>query len=303
MKATVALSTLLLAAAACGFTHSQAQHGARTMEQMDQRFAPAVPPGVSRLADLPYGPEPLQRIDVYRPAHPRGPVLVMVHGGGWGGGDKAMPRVVDAKVAHWVVERGWILVSVGYRFTPQVRPPEQAGDIAQAIALVQRQARSWGADPDAIVLMGHSAGAHLGALVSASSRFARAAGAAPWRGTVVLDSADALDTRALMERRHLPLYDQAFGADPGVWRASSPTEALSTGDRPLPMLLVCSQPRRDDACGHSLRFADRVRAFGGRAEVLPQSLNHMQVNAELGRPGPYTEAVDAFIASLNVVER
>jgi acetyl esterase/lipase len=264
-----------------------------------QAFAPAVPPGVTRSADLPYGQDPRQRLDVYRPAQPRGPVLVMVHGGGWRRGDKAMPQVVGAKVAHWVAERGWVLVSVGYRFAPAVRPPEQAADVARAIAFVQRNARSWGADPDAIVLVGHSAGAHLAALASASPRLARAAGAAPWRGTVVLDSA-ALDTRALMERRHLPLYDEAFGPDPAVWTASSPTAALSATEPPLPMLLVCAQGRRDDACGQSRRFAARVRGAGGRAEVLPQPLSHMQVNSELGRPGAYTEAVEAFLASLGL---
>lgn len=286
MKRSAALAACLLAAA-CTAAPSQ------------RTFAPAVPPGVTRSADVPYGPHPRQRVDVYRPAQPRGPVLVMVHGGGWRRGDKAMPQVVGAKVAHWVAERGWVLVSVGYRFAPEVRPPEQAADVARAIAFVQRQARGWGADPDAIVLVGHSAGAHLAALASASPPIARAARAAPWRGTVVLDSA-ALDTRALMERRHLPLYDQAFGPDPAVWTASSPTAALSSAEPPLPMLLVCSQTRRDDACGQSRGFAAHVRAVGGRAEVLAQPLDHMQVNSELGVPGPYTEAVDAFLASLGL---
>jgi acetyl esterase/lipase len=262
-----------------------------------------LPAGVTRIADLPYGPQQPQRLDVYRPSQPRGPVLVLVHGGGWQRGDKAMPQLLDAKLAHWVSERGWILVSVDYRLAPAVRPPEQADDVAHAIAFVQHNARAWGADPDALVLMGHSAGAHLVALVSASPRLARAAGATPWRGTVVLDSA-ALDTRALMERpHHLPLYDSAFGDDPRVWRASSPTDALSASERPLPMLLVCSEVRPDDSCGQARRFADRVHAVGGRAQVLPQPLDHFQIDNELGRPGIFTDAVDAFIASLGIGKR
>lgn len=285
MKAGRCLAALLLAVA-CMPAQSQGWS-----------FAPPVPLGVTRIADLPYGPNARQRIDVYRPAQPRGPVLVLVHGGGWRRGDKALPQVVGAKVAHWVAQRGWVLVSAGYRLAPEVRPPDQASDVARAIAMVQREARGWGADPDAVVLMGHSAGGHLAALVSASPRIARAAGAAPWRGTVILDSA-ALDTRVLMERRHLPLYDQAFGADPAVWVASSPSAALSATEPPLPMLLVCSQSRRDDACAQSRRFAERVHAVGGRAELLPQPLDHMRVNSELGREGTYTEAVDAFLESV-----
>ena len=258
---------------------------------------PTVPAGVTRTADLPYGPHPRQRIDVYRPAHPTGPVLVMVHGGGWRHGDKAMPFVVDAKIAHWAAGRGWVLVSVGYRLAPEARPHQQGRDLAQAMALVQREAAEWGADGDRVVLMGHSAGAHLAALVSASPALVREAAVRPWLGSVVLDSA-ALDTVALMQRRHLPLYDQAFGGDPAVWRASSPTQALTRDAPPPPMLLVCSQSRRDDPCGQSETFAQRVRAVGGRVQVLPQALNHMEINALLGRPGPYTDAVDAFLREL-----
>lgn len=261
--------------------------------------APAMPAGVTRLADLAYGTDPRQRIDVYRPAIARGPVLVMVHGGGWRHGHKAMPFVVDAKVAHWVARRGWVLASVGYRLAPDVSPPRQAEDVARAIAFVQREARAWGADPGAIVLMGHSAGAHLAALASASQELRRKAGAQRWRGTVLLDGA-AYDPPALMARRHLPLYDQAFGSDPEVWRASSPTLALSAAAPPPPILLVCSQPRRDDSCGQNRRFAEQVRAVGARAEVLPQPLDHLQVNSRLGLPGSYTDAVDGFIATLGV---
>ena len=119
---------------------------------------------------------------------------------------------------------------------------------------------------------------------------------------MVLDSA-ALDTMGLMERPHLRLYDRAFGGDPAVWRASSPTAALSAlqpGAPIAPLLLVCSQPRRDGSCAQSEAFAQRVRAAGGRAEVLPQDLDHNGINAELGLPGRYTEEVDRFLASVGL---
>lgn len=146
------------------------------------------------------------------------------------------------------------------------------------------------------VLVGHSAGAHLVALVSASPTIARRQSMQPWLGTVVLDSA-AIDTEALMQRRHLPLYDFAFGSDPDLWHAASPTAVLSPGV--LPMLLVCSTRRPDDACGQSRAFAERVAAVGGRAALLPEDLTHLQIDAALGLPGPYTEAVDDFIRSLS----
>lgn len=280
-----------LLAGLCAAPH--AQETVRWRGRTVELGTPVVPAGVVRDAGLPYGPDPAQRIDVYRPAQARqAPVLVMVHGGGWMYGDKAAASVVDAKIDHWVRERGFVLVSVGYRLVPQVTVLQQAEDIARALARVQAQAATWGADPRQVVLMGHSAGAHLVALLSAAPDLVGSQGARSWRATIALDSA-ALDTVALMQRRHLPLYDRAFGPDPALWTQVSPTARLSPGGPP--MLLVCSAPRRDDACGQSQRFAQAVRAVGGNAEVLPLQLDHGQINAQLGAPGDYTAAVDRFI--------
>lgn len=256
----------------------------------------ALPTDIRRLDDLPYGPDARQRMDVFLPAAPqRAPMLLMVHGGAWMVGDKSMSRVVDAKVAHWVGERGYIVVSINYRMVPDVDVQTQARDVATALATVQARAAGWGGDPSRLVLMGHSAGAHLVALLSADPSRAAAEGAAPWRGTVVLDSA-AIDTVALMSRRHLRLYDRVFGADPAYWRSVSPTAALTP--RAVPTLVVCSTMRRDDSCGQAKVFVDRARAMGARSELLPQALDHADVNGELGRPGAYTASVDAFIDRL-----
>ena len=259
--------------------------------------AQAAPPDdIRRLDDLPYGPDARQRMDVFLPAAPqRAPMLLMVHGGAWMVGDKSMSRVVDAKVAHWVGERGFIVVSINYRLVPQVDVMTQARDVATAMAAVQARARGWGGDASRLVLMGHSAGAHLVALLSADPALAAAQGAGPWRGTVVLDSA-AIDTVGLMSRRHLPFYDRAFGRDPAAWRAVSPTTALTP--RAVPTLVVCSTLRRDDSCGQARVFVDRARAVGARSDLLQQALDHASVNGELGRPGPYTASVDAFVDGL-----
>ncbi|RTQ36462.1 alpha/beta hydrolase [Variovorax gossypii] len=257
----------------------------------------APPAGVRVLADQPYGPDPRQRMDVYLPPNPQqgAPVLVMVHGGAWMFGDKAAASVVSQKVEHWVRGQGFILVSVSYRFVPQVDVLQQAQDVARAVATAQASAPSWGGDAGRFVLMGHSAGAHLVALLSASPSIARQQAARPWLGTVALDSA-ALDTAALMQRRHMPFYDRVFGSDPAFWRSVSPTDTLAPGAPP--MLLVCSTQRRDGSCTQARQFETRITATGGRAEVVPEDLSHAQINAELGLPGTYTTAVDAFIRSL-----
>ena len=270
--------------------------GQRLRARMQERAAAHVvplPPGARRVANLAYGADPAQRLDVYVPARPNGGVILMVHGGGWRDGDKALPSVVDNKVAHWVAA-GTIFISIDYRLLPGTDPLHQADDVADALAWAQRHAREWGGDPGAFVLMGHSAGAHLVALVAADPPAAHAHGVRPWRGTIALDSA-ALDVEAIMSKPHLPLYDAAFGTDPAYWRAASPYAQLGHGA--APMLLVCSSQRRE-SCANAQRFADRAHDLHAAAQRLPEPLSHREINDSLGVPGAYTRAVDAFIASL-----
>ncbi len=296
------LLALGLGATCCG-TAVQAQGAwASGLDEQDALpgSASALPAGVRRLPDVPYGPDARQRIDVYLPAHPhpgRAPMLVFVHGGAWMAGDRVRAARLPAKLTHWVAERGWVVVSVGYRLVPRVTVADQLQDVAAALARAQRGAAGWGADPDRVLLMGHSAGAHLAALLAAQPSAFRAMGVRRWRGTVLLDSA-ALDLPAVMAQRHWRFYDRVFGADPRDWQALSPADRLAPGASP--MLLVCSTVRPDAPCRDARRMAEAAQTRGVRTEVLPQPLSHRDINALLGLPGPYTEAVDRFAASLGL---
>jgi acetyl esterase/lipase len=253
--------------------------------------AGVLPDGVRVLRDLIYGSQALQNFDVYLPPAPQdAPVIVMVHGGAWMLGDKAARAVVEAKVARWV-PRGFVLVSVNYRLVPKVTPLDQLRDLARALAAVQLRAPEWGGSRQRLVLMGHSAGAHLVALLAATPRLALAEGVAPWAATVLLDSA-ALDLVSLMESPHPRFYDRVFGRDPQAWLAMSPYHQLKEAG--VPVLAVCST-RRADACRQARAFVTGVGARGGRAQVLEQPLRHGEINALLGQDEAYTQAVESFL--------
>lgn len=257
-------------------------------------LAVAVSSNVER--NIPYGPDPLQRMDVYLPAHPHNaPVLFMVHGGGWIRGDKTMSRVFTNKVEHWLPE-GLIFISIDYRMLPEADPLEQANDVAKALAAAQAKMASWGGDPARFVLMGHSAGAHLVALLAADPSIAYRFGAKPWLGSIALDSG-AYDITRIMETRHLPLYDQVFGNDPQYWRRTSPTDRIS--GTPGPMLLVCST-LRNDSCSQARSFSAKATAAGARVTVLPMPLKHSEINENLGLAGSYTDSVERFLRSLGL---
>lgn len=256
----------------------------------------ALPSGVRVLTDVAYGSRTRQRMDVYLPARKLAgaPVILMVHGGAWRLGDKGMRSVVDNKVARWV-SRGFILISTNYTLLPEANPEEQAHDVAQALALAQGRATEWGGDPEKFILMGHSAGAHLVALLTASPAMALKQGARPWLGAVALDSA-AFDVTQIMEGRHLPLYDRTFEKDPAFWRCASPLHQLSAAAYPL--LAVCST-QRANFCPQAHEFINKMTSLGVKAAVLEQNLSHRQINQDLGLDGPYTEAVEAFMGSLD----
>ena len=244
------------------------------------------------IADVAYGNDAAQRYDVYLPntKTQNAPVIFMVHGGGWKRGDKEMSRTVTNKTANFT-KRGWIVISTNYRMVPDANPLEQAADIGRAIAHAQEQAHTWGGDKNRFVLMGHSAGAHLVALVSAKPALATEHGAVAWLATVGLDSG-GYDVERIMQGRHMKLYDEAFGSDPALWRAASPVAQLAA---PMaPFLAVCST-QRAVACAQANIMRDKAAGFGSIYEVLPVDLSHGDINDQLGLDTPYTQAVIDFL--------
>jgi len=255
----------------------------------------SLPPNVRVERDVTYGTDPKQRFDVYIPARAsHAPVLFLIHGGGWRIGDKAARALVENKVARWT-RAGFIVISTNYRLLPGTDPIAQAEDVARAISVAQRRLPAWGGDPDRIVLVGHSAGAHLAALLTTDETLIAHQAARPVVGAIILDSA-ALDVEEMMLWPHLPLYDAAFGARRKYWRMASPYRQLGAGGAPI--LLVCSTLRKE-SCKESDRFAKRARALGVTTQVIKQPLSHRQINQQLGLDGAYSDSVDAFLGNLD----
>jgi acetyl esterase/lipase len=153
--------------------------------------------------DLPYGAESDHRLDVYAlPQAKDRPIVVFWYGGGWTKGEKAQYRFIGTALA----EHGYVAVVPDYRKFPAVRFPSFVEDGARALVWVYKHARELGGDPSRIVVMGHSVGAHLGAMLSYDPRYLRAAGGRrSWiRGFVGLSGiyAPVPDTEAV--RRIIP---------------------------------------------------------------------------------------------------
>lgn len=267
-----------------------------------------LPDDVQVMRDVSYGTHARQKFDVYLPKNNQAknkPIIFMVHGGAWVFGNKGARGVVENKMRHWLTQ-GAIFISTNYRLVPEVTPLEQAADIATAVATVQRSAIEWGADPQQLILMGHSAGAHLVALLAADASLVEKAGMQPWLGTIALDIA-AYDVNRIMADKHHSFYDKAFGNNADFWTAISPYHVLSTDNiaraKSLNFLAVCSKNRAEMPCPQAQRFVEKGNSLGMSAQLAPFALSHNQINQDLGRPSAYTDLVDQTIAQWQAQHR
>ena len=105
----------------------------------------------------------LQLLDVYSPSesNEKMPTIVDIHGGGWYYGDKDLNKIYCLNL----VERGFKVVNVSYRLTPEVTLKEQVQDICSALNYVYDNAEKLGVDLSNLFLTGDSAGAHLSAMI------------------------------------------------------------------------------------------------------------------------------------------
>jgi acetyl esterase/lipase len=119
---------------------------------------------------LAYGARPLQKLDVHKPRHAaKAPVLVFFYGGSWQRGSRDLYRFVGASLAA----QGIVTVVPDYSIFPPARFPMFVEDAARAVRFTRDNATQWGGDPARLVLMGHSAGAYIAAMLSFDPQWLR----------------------------------------------------------------------------------------------------------------------------------
>ncbi|HEU4623135.1 MAG TPA: alpha/beta hydrolase [Steroidobacteraceae bacterium] len=154
--------------------------------------APAYFGSYTRSADIAYGREPRQTLDVYVPTGAaRRPIVVFWYGGMWRKGTKEQYRFVGAALAN----AGYVAVLPDYRLYPPARFPQFIQDGALAVRWAHQHATEIGGDARALFLMGHSAGAHLAATLALDERYLReVGGSVEWvRGWIGLSGPYDLD--------------------------------------------------------------------------------------------------------------
>src|SRR4051794_4492747 len=147
--------------------------------------------------DIAYGDHERQVLDVYSTPGAKGrPVVFWIHGGGWQVGDKSDVQIKPRAF----VEKGLVFVSTNYRLLPAVDMATIVRDVAKSIRWVHDHIAEYGGAPNRLLVMGHSAGAQLAALVCIDERYLKAEGLslAIIKGCVPVDG-DTYDVPAIIE--------------------------------------------------------------------------------------------------------
>lgn len=279
--------------------------------------SPAAPPAPEPtprvVSNLRYATTPgvdpdLQSLDLYLPATRAGtrPILAFVHGGGWQDGDKS--AIERSGMVEAGLREGYLVASINYRLAPAAGFPAHAEDVGAAAAWLHAHASELGGDPSALVLIGHSAGAHLVALVGTDERYLAAFGLGlrHLRAVVPLDT-ETYDIPRLATRfgGWLPdLYGEVFGQDPAFWAFASPATHVAPGRSIPPMAVAYSggqAPHQNPyRASDAADFVARLRAAGVTAEIVPApEKTHTQIATEFGLPGDrVATAVFAFLSRL-----
>lgn len=235
-------------------------------------------------------------LDLYLPARAAScgpaPIILWVHGGNWGGGDKLE---LSDSIASKLTGMGYVLASVNYRLSspmytehdPPITWPTHANDVSVAIAWLRREAGTFNGDPSRVALIGFSAGAQIVANVGTDPRYLASAGLdmKPLRCTASLDVRLYDIPRAAEEvPRIIPELETIFTTDRYNWLLASATKQIKAGPDLRPFFVL----RRGDDVGRVGQADDfmaaLVAARGAVSTTTAIDYQHDDVNFTLAEP-------------------
>lgn len=232
-----------------------------------------------------------------QPARRPAPCVIVIHGGGWDGGDRTQLPGLN----HWLARKGYAVAAISYRLAPTFTWPAQRDDVFAAIAFLKSRAGELGLDPDRFVLLGRSAGGQIAQVTGYT------AGDPAIRGVVGLYAPSDLifgyvNTHEDDMLRSPALMRQFLGGTPDTARANyeSASALNHVGPRTPPTLLLHGTNDALVWYRHSERLDARLAEFGvPRAFVhLPWATHAFEYN--LHGPGGQltTYALEWFLADV-----
>jgi len=282
--------------------------------------ASSSPPTVLR--DLTYTPPPgvdagMATLDLFRPAGDHtSPLVLLVHGGSWVGGDKSN---FESTLVPWWNAQGYAAAPVNFRLStrpgesPQVKPRDQARDVAAALGWMMASADEYKIETEDIVLVGYSSGAHLVALLGTDERILQEAGL----DETQVAAAISLDVHAydvpyaleLMEgsvvEDNIPSIQHLFGSTTEEQLEGSPIHYVDGWAASALVVSTDEDPEVEGTYGFVVaeaasHYADALAAADHSVTTLhDRTETHSSLVMGFGEPEDLTTAaIEALLASL-----
>lgn len=211
-----------------------------------------------------YGTHKSQKLDVYRPTEKKFagktlPMIVFYFGGSWRNGKRVWYEFL---AAHYCLQ-GYVVVVPDYRKAPEFVFPSFMHDAASALAYAHAHATTWQADPTRMLVMGHSAGAHMAALLLLDPSYLAAQQLKPADVAGFVGLSGPYDFLPLTD----PLVIEVFNGD-ALSKASQPINFVQNSAGAPPMLLIHGAKDRLVWPKNSINLAREVNQRGGKATVV-----------------------------------
>jgi acetyl esterase/lipase len=243
--------------------------------------------GVSVKHGVAYGSLPRQKYDLYRPAKADAdaPVIVFVYGGSWRSGNRKDYEFVGNALAR----RGFITAIADYRTYPKVIFPAFVEDEAKAVAAISRDLGA----RHSLFVMGHSAGAHIGALVVLDPHYLKAEGVDVCRRVSgFIGLAGPYDFLPIKKQPYFKIFPEAS-------RSASQPINFAGGKHP-PSLLIAGESDLVVDPKNTKELADALRRSGNRVELSDyQHVGHLLLVGSLAAPlrqfAPTLDEVARFV--------
>jgi len=228
--------------------------------------------GYSEIITAHYGDHPRQQLDLYLPEQKRAdtPTLVFFYGGSWARGSKDNYRFIGQAFA----DAGYLVAIPNYRVYPEHLFPDFIVDGADALAWLKRE----GFANHGIVLMGHSAGAHIAAMLAYNPAYVETSGLDHQLIKALIGYAGPYDDFDLSSRKLKRIFAPA--------KPLAVSRPINFVDQNSPSsLLIHGLSDSTVAVKHSQNLADQLRAHGVAAKTRFYHDNgHVAVVASLALP-------------------
>lgn len=224
--------------------------------------------------DLPYGPHPRQKLDVFSPG-PRGhhgpgaDVVIFMHGGAFIRGQKSFNGEIYDNVSYWFAGKGLVAINMEYRLAADAPYPGGAIDVDGAVQWACENVGRYGGNPQRLFLVGHSAGGtHVATYLLdpvCDGRLQNKVSAA-----VLISGRLFADVRP--ENPNANGVREYFGNDEALYEQRSPMTHAARAS--IPLMVVTAQFEKPLLDQYGLEFASRVSRLTGNTPRFMQMRGH-----------------------------